>query len=70
MPCEQRSMSLKCSALLVNARVQGAHVGQVAVALGKVQAIAHNELVGDVKADLGQVCLLYTSDAADDIALV
>src|SRR5689334_25325394 len=35
--------------LLVHLRVECADVGQVAVALGPVKAVAHDELVGDVE---------------------
>src|SRR6476469_4986823 len=41
--------------LLVHLRVERADVGQVAVALGPVQPIADDELVGDVEADVGDV---------------
>ena len=41
--------------LLVHLRVQRADVGQVAVALGVVEAVADDELVGDVEADVGDV---------------
>src|SRR5699024_6355887 len=39
----------------VHARVQTADVRQVAVALGEIQSVAHDELVGDVETDLQDV---------------
>src|SRR5205807_3421658 len=47
--------ALRSPLVLVDPRVQGADVGQVAVALVVVQAVAHHELVGDVEADVGDV---------------
>src|SRR5699024_4137083 len=46
---------VRLGSALVDARVQRAHVGQVAVALGVVQAVADDELVGDVESDVRDV---------------
>src|SRR4051812_14400951 len=51
----RRAVRVMSSVLLVHLRVERADVGQVAVALGPVQPVADDELVGDVEADVGDV---------------
>ena len=56
-PQGSAGMAASCAdvRLLVDLGVQRADVGQVAVTLGVVQAVADDELVGDVEADVGDV---------------